>query len=261
LPRTAQEQYDAGSPIPANAPLQPGDLVFFGQGATDVTHVGIYAGVQGDQAVMVDAPHGGAEVRVEAFPDVVGQSWGTEQFLGAQQRHRDRFLQLEFYPSWWLDPEHLSGIVDNVDDPAWSFEEHDSPASNVRHVDTWCRRWLLLEVGAGAVEPAVADDDATCVEHRALEERDRLATVARKFPGDTLRDHPGTAGARCIDKVRRPLAPYPVVGRGLLADLCGVVGQVGELVDHDVRGKAGHGPEQIIALEDVADDRLGADVS
>jgi len=83
LPRTAQEQYDAGSPIPANAPLQPGDLVFFGQGATDVTHVGIYAGVQGDQAVMVDAPHGGAEVRVEPFPDVVGQSWGTEQFLGA----------------------------------------------------------------------------------------------------------------------------------------------------------------------------------
>ena len=83
LPRTAQEQYDAGPPIPANAPLQPGDLVFFGQGATDVTHVGIYAGVQGDQAVMVDAPHAGAEVRVEPFPDVVGQSWGTEQFLGA----------------------------------------------------------------------------------------------------------------------------------------------------------------------------------
>jgi len=83
LPRTAQEQYDAGSLIPANAPLQPGDLVFFGQGATDVTHVGIYAGVQGDQAVMVDAPHGDAEVRVEPFPDVVGQSWGTEQFLGA----------------------------------------------------------------------------------------------------------------------------------------------------------------------------------
>ncbi len=83
LPRTAQEQYDTGPPVPANAPLQPGDLVFFGQGATDVTHVGIYAGVQGDQAVMVDAPHGGAEVRVEPFPDVVGQSWGTEQFLGA----------------------------------------------------------------------------------------------------------------------------------------------------------------------------------
>jgi cell wall-associated NlpC family hydrolase len=83
LPRTAQEQYDAGPPVPAGAPLQPGDLVFFGQGATDVTHVGIYVGVQDGQSVMVDAPHTGADVRVEPFPDVVGQSWGTERYLGA----------------------------------------------------------------------------------------------------------------------------------------------------------------------------------
>jgi len=83
LPRTAQEQYDAGPPIPANAPLQPGDLVFFGQEPADVTHVGIYAGVQDGQSVMVDAPHSGAEVRVEPFPDVVGQSWGGERYLGA----------------------------------------------------------------------------------------------------------------------------------------------------------------------------------
>ena len=83
LPRTAQEQYDARPPIPANAPLQPGDLVFFGQEPGDVTHVGIYAGVQDGQAVMVDAPHSGAEVRVEPFPDVIGQSWGGERYLGA----------------------------------------------------------------------------------------------------------------------------------------------------------------------------------
>jgi cell wall-associated NlpC family hydrolase len=83
LPRTAQEQYDARPPIPANAPLQPGDLVFFGQEPVDVTHVGIYAGVQDGQAVMVDAPHSGAEVRVEPFPDVIGQSWGGERYLGA----------------------------------------------------------------------------------------------------------------------------------------------------------------------------------
>ncbi|MHB1850395.1 MAG: C40 family peptidase, partial [Acidimicrobiales bacterium] len=83
LPRTAQEQYDARPPIPANAPLQPGDLVFFGQEPVDVTHVGIYAGVQDGQSVMVDAPHSGAEVRVEPFPDVVGQSWGGERYLGA----------------------------------------------------------------------------------------------------------------------------------------------------------------------------------
>ncbi len=83
LPRTAQEQYDAGPPVPANAPLHPGDLVFFGSGPADVTHVGIYAGVQDGQTVMVDAPHSGADVRVEPFPDVVGQSWGRERYLGA----------------------------------------------------------------------------------------------------------------------------------------------------------------------------------
>ena len=83
LPRTAQEQYDTGPQLPPGAPLQPGDLVFFGQGATDVTHVGIYVGVQDGQSVMVDAPHSGAEVRVEPFPDVVGQSWGGERYLGA----------------------------------------------------------------------------------------------------------------------------------------------------------------------------------
>ena len=83
LPRVAQAQYDAGPPVPPGAPLVPGDLVFFGGGPSEVSHVGIFVGVQGGQAVMVDAPHTGAEVRVEPFPDVVGQSWGTEWYLGA----------------------------------------------------------------------------------------------------------------------------------------------------------------------------------
>jgi hypothetical protein len=83
LPRTAQEQYDTGPLVSAGAPLQPGDLVFFGQGPGDVTHVGIYVGVQDGQAVMVDAPHTGADVRVEPFPATTGARWGTETFLGA----------------------------------------------------------------------------------------------------------------------------------------------------------------------------------
>lgn len=83
LPRTAQEQYDAGPPIPTNAPLQPGDLVFFGSGPTSVSHVGIYVGVQDGQSIMVDAPRTGAEVRLEPFPDLVGQRWETEQYSGA----------------------------------------------------------------------------------------------------------------------------------------------------------------------------------
>jgi cell wall-associated NlpC family hydrolase len=83
LPRVAQDQYDAGPLLPAGSPLQPGDLVFFGQGLTAIDHVGIYVGVQGGQDVMVDAPHTGADVRVEPFPATVGASWGAEAFVGA----------------------------------------------------------------------------------------------------------------------------------------------------------------------------------
>ena len=60
LPRGAQEQYDSGPHLPAGQPLAPGDLVFFGT-PTAVEHVGVYIG--GDQ--MIDAPHTGADVRVE----------------------------------------------------------------------------------------------------------------------------------------------------------------------------------------------------
>ena len=85
LPRVAQDQYDAGPQLPAGTPLQPGDLVFFGTESTDVTHVGIYVGTTGGQAFMVDAPHAGADVRVEAFPTTIGVSWGTDVYVGATQ--------------------------------------------------------------------------------------------------------------------------------------------------------------------------------
>ena len=70
LPRTAQAQYDAGPPIPAGDQLQPGDLVFFGSGPAAVEHVGIVIG----NGEMVDAPHTGAEVRIESYDwaDYVG---------------------------------------------------------------------------------------------------------------------------------------------------------------------------------------------
>ena len=63
--------------------MQSGNLVFFGTAANNVTHVGIYLGVRGGQATMVDAPHEGAEVRVEPFPTLVGARWGSEVYLGA----------------------------------------------------------------------------------------------------------------------------------------------------------------------------------
>ncbi|HVY09537.1 MAG TPA: bifunctional lytic transglycosylase/C40 family peptidase [Mycobacteriales bacterium] len=62
LPRTAQDQYDATVHLTDPTSLLPGDLVFFGSGPRGVEHVGIALG----DGRMVDAPHTGAVVRVEA---------------------------------------------------------------------------------------------------------------------------------------------------------------------------------------------------
>jgi cell wall-associated NlpC family hydrolase len=62
LPRTSQEQWLSVVHLPAGTTLQPGDLLFFGA-ADGPTHVGIYIG----NGLMVDAPHTGADVRVEPF--------------------------------------------------------------------------------------------------------------------------------------------------------------------------------------------------
>ena len=78
LPRVAQDQYDATAKLGPGDPLQPGDLIFFGGGPTDVTHVGIYIG----NGQMVDAPHTGADVRVEATPTTLGAPWGSDIVVG-----------------------------------------------------------------------------------------------------------------------------------------------------------------------------------
>ena len=78
LPRTAQTQYDTTPALPADAALLPGDLVFFGGGPDDVTHVGIVIG----PGQMVDAPHTGALVRIDAIPTTVGATYGDERLVG-----------------------------------------------------------------------------------------------------------------------------------------------------------------------------------
>jgi cell wall-associated NlpC family hydrolase len=83
LPRVAQDQYDATPKVPAGAPLVPGDLVFFGSGPSGIDHVGLFVGTVSGQAVMVDAPYTGADVRVEPFPVRVGASFGSLLFVGA----------------------------------------------------------------------------------------------------------------------------------------------------------------------------------
>ena len=82
LPRVAQDQFDAGPELGPGTILAPGDLVFFGGGPNSVSHVGLYVGVRDGKAMMVDAPHSGAEVRVEAFPPTLGVSWGSELVVG-----------------------------------------------------------------------------------------------------------------------------------------------------------------------------------
>jgi cell wall-associated NlpC family hydrolase len=62
LPRVAQDQYDAGPPLPGGAAVQPGDLVFFGSGPRGVDHVGLYVGA----GEMIDAPDTGALVRFDS---------------------------------------------------------------------------------------------------------------------------------------------------------------------------------------------------
>ena len=78
LPRVAQDQYDAGPQLPPGTPLEPGDLVFFGGGPSDVTHVGLVI----SPGVMVDAPYTGADVRQDTFPTTIGAAFGSDVVVG-----------------------------------------------------------------------------------------------------------------------------------------------------------------------------------
>ncbi|ABW16065.1 NLP/P60 protein [Parafrankia sp. EAN1pec] len=63
IPRVAQAQFNAGPRLPPGAPLEIGDLVFYGPSDIDITHVGIYLG----SGEMVNAPRRGAPVRTETY--------------------------------------------------------------------------------------------------------------------------------------------------------------------------------------------------
>ena len=76
LPRVAQAQYDAtaANTVPLDR-VQPGDLVFFGTSTSAISHVGIVV----SPGQMVDAPHTGADVRIEsyAWPDLLAATRPT----------------------------------------------------------------------------------------------------------------------------------------------------------------------------------------
>jgi cell wall-associated NlpC family hydrolase len=77
LPRTAQAQYSATHRV-SQAEAQPGDLVFFGSSTSNITHVGILAGV----GKMIDATHPGASVEYSNFNPAIGSSWGEDRVIG-----------------------------------------------------------------------------------------------------------------------------------------------------------------------------------
>lgn len=77
LPRTAQQQFLAGKPVPRNA-LRAGDLVFFATGSTSrISHVGIYSG----QGQFVHAPRRGNAIRSASLEN----SYFTNRFKGARR--------------------------------------------------------------------------------------------------------------------------------------------------------------------------------
>jgi cell wall-associated NlpC family hydrolase len=64
LPRTADQQFRAGPHLPTNEPLQPGDLVFYGNPSTRITHVALYIG--GNQ--VIQARDVGTLIEVDPLP-------------------------------------------------------------------------------------------------------------------------------------------------------------------------------------------------
>jgi cell wall-associated NlpC family hydrolase len=79
LPRTAQTQFNAGPRLPAGAPVQAGDLVFFGTPAR-IHHVGIALGE--GSTLMINAPTFGQTVRI--------QDWRTLKDLAGFTRPANR---------------------------------------------------------------------------------------------------------------------------------------------------------------------------
>lgn len=59
-------------------------------------------------------------------------------------------------------------------------------------------------------------------------------------------------------QVARPFSSDPVVARGELGNLVDLIGQVGELVHHELGAKRRHCPRQRICVEHVTDHRLSS---
>ena len=73
VPRVAASQKGAGTPV-SRANLQPGDLVFFGNGGR-ISHVGIYVG----NGNMIHAPQTGDVVKISS----INSTYRVARYAGA----------------------------------------------------------------------------------------------------------------------------------------------------------------------------------
>ncbi len=78
-PRTAQQQFDASTPVARND-LAPGDLVFFRFAGRRISHVGIYAG----NGRFVHAPQTGRNVELKNLDE----AYYASHFAGAGRLQR-----------------------------------------------------------------------------------------------------------------------------------------------------------------------------
>lgn len=77
LPRSAHDQFHAGTPVTRNG-LQPGDLVFFATGSANrISHVGIYKG----QGRFIHAPSQGNPIRTASLSN----TYFDTRFRGARR--------------------------------------------------------------------------------------------------------------------------------------------------------------------------------
>jgi hypothetical protein len=110
LPRTADRQFDFGTPV-AFAHAKPGDLMFFNTGKARgaVTHVGIYMGKNN----MLHAPRPGKKVQ---FASVDTRSWFRPRLLGIRRVNKQTY-QLTRKPVGWevsMMPTNLNVIVEKL---------------------------------------------------------------------------------------------------------------------------------------------------
>ena len=76
IPRTSGEQFQTGQTIDKGE-LRDGDLVFFGDSASRINHVGIYVG----EGRFVPAPRRGDDIKISR----VDESYFEKRFIGARR--------------------------------------------------------------------------------------------------------------------------------------------------------------------------------